>query len=108
MAGPRGETVRCVAALLAAAVMAGCGGGGPTDDQQVRQTLDQFVRATARKDYKRICDQLLAPSLVDQVKSIGLPCEKALERGLGDVRDPRLTVGKVTVTGDRASAQIRT
>jgi hypothetical protein len=105
--GPPGDTGRCVAALLAAALLAGCG-GGPSDDQQVRQTLRDFVKATADKDYKLICDQLLAPRLVDQVKAIGLPCEKALQRGLGDVRDPRLTIGKVTVDGDRASAQIRT
>jgi hypothetical protein len=107
VAGPRGEIVRCVAALLAAALLAGCG-GGPSDDQQVRQTLRDFVKATSDKNYKLICDQLLAPRLVDQVKAIGLPCEKALQRGLGDVRDPHLTIGKVTVDGDRASAQIRT
>ena len=99
--------MRCVAVLLAAAVLAACG-GGPSDDQQVRQTLRDFVKATADKDYKLICDQLLAPRLVDQVKEIGLPCEKALQRGLGDVRDPRLTIGRVTVDGARASAQIRT
>jgi hypothetical protein len=96
-----------VAALLSAAVLAGCG-GGPSDEQQVRRTLTDFVQATAHKDYTRMCEKLLAPQLVSQVQQIGLPCEKALQRGLGNVRDPRLTIGKVTVNGDRASAQIRT
>jgi ketosteroid isomerase-like protein len=99
--------VRFVAALLSATVLAGCG-GGPSDDQQVRQTLTDFVQATAHKDFKRMCDQLLAPRLVAQLQQIGLPCEQALQKGLGDVRDPHLTIGRVTVNGDSATAQIRT
>jgi hypothetical protein len=96
-----------VAALLSAAVLAGCG-GGPSDEQQVRRTLTEFVQATAHRDYRRICTQLLAPRLIERVEEVGLPCEKALETGLGKVRDPRLTIGNVTVDGDRASAQTRT
>ena len=40
--------------------------------------------------------------------SIGLPCETALEQGLGAVRDPRLTIGRVQVDGDKASVEVRT
>jgi hypothetical protein len=96
-----------VAALLLAAVLAGCG-GGPSDEQQVRRTLMDFVQATARKDYRRMCTQLLAPQLIENAEQIGLPCEKALQKAFGQVRDPRLTIGKVTVDGDRATAQTRT
>jgi hypothetical protein len=104
--GPRGETVRGVATLLAAVVLAACG-SGPSDEQQVRQTITDFARATARKDYRELCQQVLAPKLIEQVKQIGLPCEQALQRGLGNVKDPRVIVGRVTVKGDTASAEVR-
>ena len=91
-----------------AAVIAGCGDSEPTAEEQVRTTLTAFIRATAAKDYQALCDRLLAPSLIAEVKKIGLPCEIALQQGLGEVRQPRLIVGAVTVNGKTATAQIRT
>jgi hypothetical protein len=91
-----------------ALVLAGCGDSGPTDEEQVRTTLTAFSRATAAKDYQALCDRILAPSLIDDVKQIGLPCEIALQQGLGDVRQPRLIVGAVTVKGKSAVAEVRT
>jgi hypothetical protein len=91
-----------------AAVIAGCGDSEPTAEEQVRTTLTAFTRATAAKDYQALCDRLLAPSLIAEVKKIGLPCEIALQQGLGEVRQPRLIVGAVTVNGKTATAQIRT
>ena len=102
--------LRPVRRLLVAlvVVLAGCGGGGPSDEDQVRATVAAFGRATAAKDYAKLCRQLLAPKLVEQVRSVGLPCEAALKQGLGDVREPRLVVGRVTVRGDSATADVRT
>jgi hypothetical protein len=96
-----------VALLAAGAAVAACG-GGPTDEQQVREAVDSFSRATAAKDYDKLCKQLLAPKLIEQVRSAGLPCEVALKQGLGDVKDPKLTIGTVTVSGDSATADVRT
>ena len=89
-------------------VLAGCGDSGPTDEEQVRTTLTNFSRATASKDYQALCDRILAPSLINDLKQIGLPCEIALQQGLGDVRQPRLIVGAVTVKGKSAVADVRT
>ena len=100
--------VRYLATALALLVLAGCGEPSPAPEEQVRSTVAEFGRATAAKDYTKLCDRLLAPSLIEEVESIGLPCEVALRRGLGQVRDPRLTIGRIEVRGDRASAQIRT
>jgi hypothetical protein len=102
--------VRSPLVLVAlAATLAGCGGSSaPTDEQLVARTVSSFGRATAAKDYRTLCERILAPSLVEKVEAIGLPCEKALDKSLGRVRDPRLTIGKVTVTGSRATAEIRT
>ena len=71
-------------------------------------TVSDFGRATAGKDYATLCDRLLAPQLVEQVTAIGLSCEAALKRGLADVRDPHLTIGRVQIDGNRAAAEIRT
>jgi Putative lumazine-binding len=100
--------VRYLATAVALLVLAGCGEQGPSPEQQVRDAVAEFGRATAAKDYRTLCDRLLAPSLVEEVESIGLPCEVALRQGLGQVRDPRLTIGRIEVRDDRASAQVRT
>jgi hypothetical protein len=99
---------RPLVALAAAAAALGACGEGPSDEEQVRTTVQAFSAASAAKDYQRQCDDLLAPKLVEKIKQAGLPCEVALKQGLGDVKDPKLTLGKVTVTGGSATADIRT
>ena len=106
MAGPRGPRRCRLAILLAAVVLAGC--GGPSDEQRVRQTVTDFGHAVEKGDWAHICTQLFSPRLVEQLQQINLPCEQALRRGFGSARDPRLTVGAVTVNGQQASVQIRT
>jgi hypothetical protein len=98
---------RLFVALLAGVALAGCG-GGPTEEEQVRDTVDAFSKATAAKDYDKLCKQLLAPKLFEQIEQAGLPCEVALSKGLGEVKDPKVTVGAITVNGDAATADIRT
>jgi ketosteroid isomerase-like protein len=97
-----------ILAAIALVLVAGCGTPGQTAQEEVRDTVTEFGRATAAKDYQALCDRILAPALVEDVKSIGLPCEVALRQGLGDVQDPRLTIGRIEIEGDRASAEIRT
>ena len=100
---------RPVLLVALAATLTGCGAvSGPSDEQLVARTVTAFGRATAAKDYGVLCNRLLAPSLIEKVEQIGLPCEQALAKALGDVQDPRLTIGEIEVTGDRATAQIRT
>jgi hypothetical protein len=72
----------------------------------VHTTVEAFGQATAAKDYQRLCDNLLAPKLVEEVEQAGLPCEVALKQGLGDVEAPTLTIGRVTVDGDNATAEV--
>jgi hypothetical protein len=98
---------RAAAALLLALAFAGCG-GGPSDEEQVRQTLTDFGKATQSKDYQALCDRIFAPQLVDKLKQVGLPCEVALQKSLGDVKDPRISIGRITVTDKLAKAEVRT
>jgi hypothetical protein len=92
---------------VALLLLAGCGEQGPTPEEQVRSTVAEFGRATAAKDYAALCDRILAPELIEEVESIGLPCERALRQGLQDVEDPRLTIGEISVREDEATAEIR-
>jgi hypothetical protein len=97
---------RLIALLVLGAALVGCG-GGPSDAEQVRATVEAFGRATAAKDYQKLCDELLAPKLVSEVEAAGLPCEVALRQGLGEVKAPTLTIGRITVNGDNATAEVR-
>jgi hypothetical protein len=97
-----------LALTTAAAGLAGCGSSGPTDEQQVARVVNAFGRATATKDYAALCTRILAPSLIRTLTDIGLPCERALAKGLGSVRSPHLAIGAITIDGDRATAGVRT
>ena len=100
--------VRFLAPAIVLLVLAGCGEEGPTPEEQVRSAVTEFGRATAAKDYQALCDRILAPSLIADLKKIGLPCEIALQQGLGDVKQPKLIIGDVKVDGKKATAQVRT
>jgi hypothetical protein len=102
-----------LAALVGAATLAGCGadsegGGGPDATTQVRAVVARFGVATRTHDYQTICDDLLADDLVNKIEAIGLPCESALSRGLGDVKSPTLTINDVSIAGARALVSIHT
>ena len=94
-------------ALLALG-LPGCGDREPSDEEQVRSVLATFARSVENRDYQKLCDEIFAPKLLDGLQGIGLPCEVALRNALGEVQDPRLTVGAIDVKGAKATAEIRT
>ncbi len=95
-----------VAVLAISGAFAGCG-QGPSDTDKVHDVVEAFGKASAAKDYQRLCDELLAPKLVSDVESAGLPCEAALKQGLGSVSAPKLTIGEIKVSGDSATADVQ-
>jgi hypothetical protein len=100
---------RVATVVVIVAALAGCGGKDtPSDTEQVRSALVEFGKATAAKDYKTMCTKLLAQSLLDKMQAVGIGCEEALQKGLGDVKSPKLSVGKITVDGPTARAEVRT
>jgi len=103
------RALAAAAAALAVAGPAGCG-SGPSAQEQVRDTLDEFGRAMSAKDYQVLCDRVFAPNLVEKLTQVGLPCEIAMQRAFEDVQNPRLTIGKITVAEDEksAKAEVRT
>ena len=100
---PAPRTTAASLLAVAALLLGACGGD---DEGDVRATLDAFAQATADKDYQRMCDDLLAPDLIEQVRQVNLPCEVALRTGLEDVENPRLEVRSIKLDGDTATAEV--
>jgi hypothetical protein len=105
-------TVALIAVLVG--VASGCGADReptttqPSQDTEVRAVVATFGIATQKKDYRQICDQLLSTALVARIEDVGLPCEGALQRGLGDVRSPTLQITDVSIRNDQALVSVHT
>ena len=87
-------------AVLVALTIAGC---GSNESAIVKAKVTQFARAAADHNYATICNGVLAPQLLADIADGGIACEHALRIALGSVRDERLTVGAVTISGRHAS-----
>ncbi len=100
--------VPALSALSLLLVLAGCGSRTPSEESQVRDTLVTFAKSVEGRDYQTLCDKVFAPMLLRGLQQIGLPCEVAMRRSLGRVKNPKLTVGKVALVKGGANAEIRT
>lgn len=96
------------AAVLAACVAGLAACGGDSDADKVRDVVNGYGAAVAKRDYQKICDELMARALVQNLEQIGLPCEVALRRGLGSVREPRLKITKIRLNSRRALVTVHT
>jgi hypothetical protein len=88
-------------AVLCVVVLGGC---GSDQTSAVRDKMVQFATATAQHDYTTICHQVLAPDLTAHLSATGVTCEQAWQLALGAVKNPYISVGKITVKGSRATA----
>jgi hypothetical protein len=109
----RGRNFAAVGAVVSIATgLAACGSSGgqhttPGADQAaVRGALTQFEHATLARDYRGLCNKVLARQLVQKVASAGLPCEMALRVGLKGVRQPHLQIARIKVSGNHALAEV--
>jgi ketosteroid isomerase-like protein len=93
--------VRAIAILIAALIPVAC---GTSDQDQVKAKIQQFAGAAGRRDYRTICRQVLAPALVAHLSSNQIDCEQAMQIAFGQVSDPTISVGRVTVKGQTATA----
>lgn len=99
---------RPLAAAGLAALALGFAACGESDEDKVRDTLRRFQTATAQKDYRALCRDVLARELIARLRAAGLPCEVALRQALGSVVAPKLTIEQVKVRGDTALARATT
>ncbi len=91
--------------LAAAALLSAC---GRSEERDVRDTLERYAQAIERKDYQALCDDLLAEELIENLRTVGAPCEIALRRGLKDVEKPTIAIESIKVDGNTATAVART
>jgi hypothetical protein len=89
------------ATVIVACALSACGANGRA---AVEAKLQQFVSATAAGDYRTLCQDVLAQSLIARLASTGHICQQSMQIFLQSVQDPTLSVGKVTVRGHDATA----
>jgi hypothetical protein len=80
------------------------GGCGTSEKDRVQAKVQEFVKATSSRDYKTLCDDVLAPALVAHLSAAGLRCEQAMQIALGSVKRPQLAVGRISINGSKAQA----
>jgi len=93
--------LRTTFAALAVLALSGCGTNAA---DAVKAKMQQFANATADHDYATICKQVLAPDLLAHLSATGVTCEQAWQLALGAVKNPYISVGKITVKGSKATA----
>jgi hypothetical protein len=90
--------------------LAGCGGGGDDDPDEVRQTVRDFVEATNQRDGETLCGELLTKDYVEKsTLATGEQADEACRRQLEQTVDLRLrliSVGKPRVDGDEATVRV--
>jgi hypothetical protein len=96
-----GARICACACVCAAVVLSGCGASA---QGQVQSKVNQFLGAIAAHNYRTLCSEVLAPSLLARLKGGGITCEQAMRISLEDVHDPILSIGRITVNGSRAQA----
>jgi hypothetical protein len=100
--------MRALGVLLAATLALGLAGCGSSESDQVHAKVEDFVHAVSSHDAKAVCQNVLAPSLAARFTQEGLTCERGIQIFLQSVRDPTLSVGRITVNGNSASALVLT
>jgi hypothetical protein len=77
------------------------------DEARVAELVDNLAAAGRVGDAQKICNEILAPRLVTEIKSAGGDCVTEMDRAIEDASDYTLQVRSVKVNGDTATAQVR-
>jgi PBP1b-binding outer membrane lipoprotein LpoB len=107
---------RVALALLLTAAVAGCGTQSQSssadkfknaDQKAVAQQIEDLESAGKRGKADDICSDILAKSLVAQLDRAGTSCGSEMKKAIDDANEFNLTVEKVTVNGDSATAEVK-
>ena len=90
--------------------LAGCGGGGDDDPDQVRQTMRDFVEATNERDGETLCGELLTQEYLEKsTLATGDQADEACRQQLAATSGLRLelvSIGETEVDGDDATVRV--
>jgi hypothetical protein len=100
----RCPVVATAAGVLAAVLLAGCGGNDPRD---ARKTVRDFVQAVNARDADEFCDELVTQTFVEDYTGVNgsdarVQCKRQLRAARG-VHLQLLSVGRTEIHGDRAT-----
>lgn len=109
---PRIATASLAVAALAAAGCTSSSGSSSSAkftgaQGDVAKVVADLSQAGQRKDAQKICTQILARTLVDELSKAGTSCGQEMDKAIADADDFDLNVQKVTVTGTNATAVVR-
>lgn len=104
-----------LAAVLAAALLAGCAGQSSTDNAKryqgdrkaVAQVVDDFASAIKKRDAKTLCATILAPSLTGHLHQGVRDCQDVVGDQAKDASTYDLKVQSIQVSGTTATARVR-
>lgn len=97
--------------VLAGLTVAGCFGGEEEAKpvtgapKAAAAVISRLERATARADYRTICNDLFTPAA--KRRAGGRDCPSLLRSQVGDVRDPRIQPLATELDGNRARMRVR-
>ena len=100
---------------LPAMLLAGCGAAGTSggsvsfkgDQKAVSDVVGDVSKAARGKDDGKLCTQLFTASLARSIANGRADCRSELRKAISDADDFDLQVRAVTVTGQKATAQVR-
>jgi hypothetical protein len=104
-----------LAATAAALLLAGCtqsSAGTSTSgfkgaEKDVAQKVADLAEDGQRKRAADICDDVVATRLRDQIRAAGSSCAQEMKKAIDDADGFALDVTDVTITGDAASAKVK-
>ena len=77
------------------------------DARPAAQAVEDLQAAAKDGDYAKICTQLLAPSFAGRLGESGRTCEQAVKAAVKDADSLDMTVQRVSVNGDTATARVK-
>jgi ketosteroid isomerase-like protein len=97
-----------------ALVAAGCGGGGPSNSDQIKQVIAKYYEAFANGDSATACQQLAKDTVANLEKQAkGRACTDVLNDALQQPdystvaqKLKKAKISKITVLNDKATAEI--
>jgi hypothetical protein len=104
-----------LAAGVVALLVSGCGAAAETqeskfnegsDQAQIASLVDKLSAAGAGRDAETICTEVLASTLVNELKAAGGDCVNEMDRAIKDASDYDLQVVDVKVNGNTATARV--
>ena len=102
-------------AIFPVLVLAGCGAAAQPssveefqgDERAVAQKVEDLQDAGTKREPERICNDILARSLVQELEAAGADCTREMQKAIDDADDYELDVREVTISGSTATVSVQ-